>query len=201
MKRKSEDDMEMAAVETEPVRVVTRLRSGEGSPYGQSRSFQSAKTPHETHDAYERRCWRERAHQNAGHMVIPAAGFQHAIQAAAGYLQMKIPGQGNCQYKAHFERGLMAFGEIELPELVAELPEKWLFLPSDGRPGSGKRVWKSFPHVASWEGQITWMILDPVITLDVFRLMLTTAGKFIGVGFFRPERRGWWGRFSVEEIT
>ena len=38
------------------------------------------------------------------------------------------------------------------------------------------------------------------ITLSVFRKHLEEAGKFIGIGRFRPRNNGFYGRFEVKEI-
>jgi hypothetical protein len=181
--------------------VQTALRSAPGSPYGQSGPVYSARGDKETGNDHEKRTWRERAHKNAaGNMVVPGVGFSHAIAAAAKHLGLQIPGKGKSTYTKHFERGLLVTDSLVLPEKVADLPEHWLFLPSDGVPGSGKRVWKCFPHVEKWEGVLEWMVLDPVLTEEVFTRVLVEAGRFIGIGFFRPQNRGWWGRFTVEDV-
>jgi len=181
--------------------VRTMICSAVGSPYGQSRAVRTSRLDKETHDDHERRTWRERAHvDSAGHMCMPGVAFKHAVAAAAKHCALQIPGRGKSTYTKHFERGLLVVDQIVLPDLVADLPALWLYLPSDGVPGSGKRVWKCFPHVETWEGVLSWAVIDPMLTQEVFTRVLGEAGKFIGVGFFRPERRGHWGRFTVEEV-
>jgi hypothetical protein len=51
-----------------------------------------------------------------------------------------------------------------------------------------------------WSATFDVIILDPIISEDIFREMLTMAGMFIGVGRFRPEKGGTNGRFKIEEI-
>jgi len=77
----------------------------------------------------------------------------------------------------------------------------WLFVPADGKRGSGKRVEKCFPVIPEWQGDLAFYILDETITEDVFRYHLEQAGKFIGIGFFRPRNNGYFGRFEVVKMT
>ena len=75
-----------------------------------------------------------------------------------------------------------------------------LFVPSDGKAGGSSRVWKTFPIIKEWEGEITILVLDEVITEKVLARHLDIAGKFKGIGRFRPENAGYYGRFEVKGI-
>jgi len=44
---------------------------------------------------------------------------------------------------------------------------------------------------------VTFYILDEIITKEVFERTLTMAGQFIGIGRFRPQNNGFYGRFEV----
>ena len=59
---------------------------------------------------------------------------------------------------------------------------------------------KSFPTIPQWEGEITVHILDDTITEEAFEQHIVEAGKFIGIGSWRPRNNGDNGRFSVENI-
>ena len=74
---------------------------------------------------------------------------------------------------------------------------EWRFVPSDGLAGGAKRVMKCFPVIEEWEGEVCFAVLDETVTKDVLEEFLETAGNFIGVGSFRPENRGIWGRFRL----
>ena len=50
------------------------------------------------------------------------------------------------------------------------------------------------------EGVVTFIILDDIITEDVFTQVLRSAGMLVGIGRFRPENRGFYGRFAVERV-
>ena len=72
----------------------------------------------------------------------------------------------------------------------------------DGKKGGGTRVWKTFPVIQEWETEVEIMLLDPLLSdkPEKVREYLEHAGKFIGIGFFRPRNGGYFGRFTVEDF-
>lgn len=171
------------------------------SPYSQGRPVQSSKDRNETHEAFEERTWRERLHVNEhGNVFIPPMSFKNAIGEAAKYKSLQIPGKGKSTYTKHFEAGVLCKETLDLGVKAAEVPGERLFVPADGVRGSGKRVWKIFPIIVSWVGVVEFLILDEIITEEVFTTHLIDAGSFIGVGRFRPRNNGYYGRFSVEKV-
>ncbi len=176
------------------------------SPYSQSKHYSLEEVPKlnggkETHDAYERRTWRHRMHVTKdGHVEIPGSAFANAIKSSAKRLKLQVPGKGRVEYTKYFEAGIMCPDGIVLPNKAADVPGEQLFVPSDGRRGGGKRVTKWFPRIDAWEGKLPVYIFDEIITLDVFKHVLTAAGQLVGIGRFRPESCGFYGRFSVKSI-
>lgn len=174
------------------------------TPYSQSKNIdphEVPKKPKETGDAYEMRTWQHRIHANPdGFVIIPRTAFPNAIKAAARRLQLQVPGKGKTQFTKYFEAGIDVLDDLVLPLKATELPGERLFVPSDGRPGGGKRVYKVFPKIARWDGVVTFYILDDIITEDVFTQVLRSAGLLVGIGRFRPENRGYYGRFAVESV-
>lgn len=174
------------------------------SPYGQSRNYtrEISKLDKESAANYEERTWFNRLHTTKdGYVFIPPQSFKSALESAAKYIGAKIPGKKNNTYTKHFEAGVIVPEALVLPIKQSEVHGEWLFLPSDGRPGGGTRVWKCMPRIDEWEGGVDFLIMDETVTPDVFEYHLKQAGQFIGIGFFRPQRRGYWGRFTVENIT
>ena len=47
---------------------------------------------------------------------------------------------------------------------------------------------------------MTFYVLDDIITESVFAQVLRSAGLLVGLGRFRPENRGFYGRFQVDSI-
>lgn len=178
---------------------ICRLKSA--APYSQSKHIDAEKLDKETADAYEKRTWRERMHVNEdGNVFIPPMAFKNCLSEAAKYLSIQIPGKGKSTYTKHFEAGVLVTDPLDLGIKASEVPGLWLYVPSDGVRGGSKRVSKCFPLIKEWSGEVTFHILDETVTQDVFTKVLTEAGKFIGVGFFRPRNNGYYGRFTVEEI-
>jgi hypothetical protein len=172
------------------------------SPYSQSRPIQSFKTRDETHDEFEQRTWRERCHVDAdGKVFIPPMSFKNCIAEAAKYKSIQIPGKGKSTYTKHFEAGILCKEMLSLGMPLDKVAGERLFVPADGKRGSGKRVWKTFPVIPKWTGMVEFLILDETINEDVFREHLIDAGQFIGIGRFRPRNNGFYGRFEVKKIS
>lgn len=171
------------------------------SPFGYSKFNDSEKLEKEGHSDYEKRTWREKAHINEdGYAIIPPMMFKNCLAACAKYLSMQIPGKGKATYTKHFEAGIMCIDPLILPIKKEDLKCETLHLPSDGRRGGTTRVLKTFPIVNSWEGDVEFHIFDETITEDVFKYHIEEAGKFVGIGRFRPRNNGYYGRFIVEDI-
>ncbi len=180
---------------------VVKLKSI--SPYSQSRHYvDPPRDPKESHADYERRTWRERLHVNEdGRIFIPPMALKNSLSEAAKFLSRRIPGKGKATYTKHFEAGVLVTDGIVLPIRKEDVPGQWLFVPADGRRGSGSRVDKCFPVIKEWQGQVTFYVLDGTIDREAFEEHLREAGQFIGIGYFRPRNNGYWGRFTVESLT
>lgn len=171
------------------------------SPYSQSRHVEETRGETELHDAFEARTWRGRMHADQnGVAIIPPMAFKNCLSEAAKFLSVQIKGRGKATYTKHFEAGVMVIEPLSLGVRVEDVPGEWLYVPSDGRRGGDKRVMRCFPIFHSWGGKVAFHILDETIDEDVFRFHLVRAGRFIGIGRFRPRRNGYYGRFGVDSI-
>jgi hypothetical protein len=178
------------------------------SPYSQSRFHGTAKNPKETHEDYEDRTWKEKGHWDAktGNLFIPPMAIKQSLDAAVKRTGKQIPGKGKSTYTKHFLGGVMVFeppvvldsnGNPYTRDNIA----KWSgMMSSTGEKGKagGKVVLRHFPDCPDWEATVNFHILDETVTKDVFLEMLEEAGKFIGIGRFRPQNGGGYGRFGVK---
>lgn len=181
---------------------IANARLKSASPYAQSKPVHSKKTRDETHDDFEQRTWKERCHiDRSGNAFIPPMAFKNCIAEAAKYKSIQIPGKGKATYTKHFEAGILCVEPMMLGMNIDQVEQLRLFVPADGRRGGSRRVWKSFPVFAEWEGTVQYTILDEIVDNEVFEQHLVDAGQFIGIGMFRPRNNGYFGRFSVEGIT
>lgn len=180
-------------------KAIVRLKSI--SVYGQCKFHQTPKLNKELAGDYEDRTWAEKAHVNEdGYVYIPGTQFANSLREASKYLSLQIPGKGKSTYTKHFESGIMVIDNLTLPIRKDDLKKVTVFVPSDGRVGGGKRVIKHFPIVHEWEGTVVYVIIDDLITPDIFEQVLKASGQLIGIGYFRPRNRGYYGRFDVLDI-
>lgn len=179
---------------------IVRLESI--TPYSQSRHYDTPRLPKESALDYENRTWADRLHvDNDGNVFIPPMAFKNCLSEVARFMGKQIPGKGKSTYTKHFEAGVLVMEPLVLPIKKDEVPRETYFVPADGKRGSGKRVTKHFPVIQKWAGDVTFYVLDETITEDVFREHLEEAGKFIGIGRFRPRNNGFYGRFAVKAVS
>lgn len=175
---------------------ICRLKSV--SPYSQSKYIQKKKDKSQTHADFEKDNWQLRCHVNeSGNLFIPPMCFKNCLSSAAKYISMSIPGQGKKTYTKKIEAGVLVAEPLVLRQKLKDIDGEWLHVPSDGRRGGTTRVEKCFPLIREWEGEVKFLILDEIITEEVFQSHLEDAGSFIGIGRFRPENNGYYGRFEV----
>lgn len=171
------------------------------SPLSMSKYIRTPRNEKETHDDHDRRTWRERCHaDDDGYVVIPGVFFKEALSNVAKYLSVKIPGKLNATYTKNFVSGILISDHIRLPVKVEDVESETIPCSANGIHGGSKRVFKTFPVVRKWEGNLTVHILDDTITEDIFAYHLQQAGAFIGIGKSRVQRGYYYGRFKVLDI-
>lgn len=178
------------------------------APYSPSGPILAVKRDKQSPDDFDEEHWRERGHYNEdGFVCLAPQSLYLALLQACMLRGEKIQGRGNKTWTDTFTTGVML--ETALPVLLPTLKAAQVacdkrFVPADGMPafrskGGSKRVWRRFPLIpAGWRAEVTFSILQETITEDVFMRHLIDAGRFIGVGRFRPASRGFYGRFAVE---
>ena len=175
------------------------------TPYTQSRGHDEPKLQGESHEDYDIRTWRSKlsvdTRDNVETVVIPAHGIHQCIAAGAKYSKIQIPGQGKATWTAKFTSGIMLLESPALninPAIVRSIA---ISAHADGVRGSGKRVTRRFPTMsAGWESTFEVIILDPIITRQIFHDMVELSGIFIGIGQFRPQNGGSNGRFKIAKL-
>lgn len=184
---------------------TARVRIVGITPLSQSRQHEEPKLEGERPDDYDKRTWRSKLNvairDGKPTVVIPAHGLHQAIAAAAKYSKRQIPGQGKATWTAKFTSGITLLEDPALNIDPATVDGITISANADGIRGSGKRVPRKFPVIPQWSAEFDIIILDPIITEDVFREMLEMAGMFIGIGRFRPEKGGTNGRFRIESLA
>ena len=171
------------------------------APYSASRQHFSDYLEGESHDAYEKRTWREKANYDKdGIVFIPAMAFKQAIDLAAKRLNIPDPDNKRANFTKYFASDTYAEDNMSIGVHKDEMPPKAINANVDGVRGSGKRVQRIFPQTPTWGGTIPFIVMEEKITPDIFKRVFESAGRSIGVGQFRPEKGGVNGRFIVQDI-
>lgn len=172
------------------------------TPYSSSRAIESERRDKEGPDDFEQRTWRERLHVDAeGAAFIPGIAFKKALDIAARRFPIQVKGRGKATYAKFMEAGIQVMENVPLPGVTRETVKgERLFVPSDGKAGGGRRVWRIFPIVHAWGGEVAFTVFDDTITEDVFEKTIPQALAFVGIGRWRPERGGMYGRANVEKV-
>jgi hypothetical protein len=123
-----------------------------------------------------------------------------AMVDAAAYSGTKIVGAGNKTWTKKFAAGLAIFDDVDLGIDAEKTNYIDIYAHSDGDKDGGKRVMKRFPVIEKWKAEFDIHVLDPTITKAVFVDTLEIAGMYIGIGQYRPQRRGNAGRFRVVSV-
>jgi hypothetical protein len=174
------------------------------SPYSQSRSYahEFPKPKRGEHEKFEEDTWRNKLHTGPdGRVFIPPMSFKMALDTAAKMLGIRIPGKGQSTYSKFFLSGVLCMEPVVLPVTKDKIPGDRIYANADGVRGSGKRVWRIFPRIDEWEATVDFHVLANEISEEVFEEHLVQAGAFVGIGRFRPQNGGYYGRFEVKKVV
>lgn len=174
------------------------------TPYIQSRYHGIDKEEGELAGAYEVRTWKEKAHWGPdGKMFIPCMSLKSSLAAAAKFKSKPIPGKGKATWTKHFLSGVRRMNNVPLDVTRETVGRETILCAVDGKKGGsgGKSVMRTFPRVLEWKGTAEFLILDDLITEEVFLATLKDAGQFIGIGSFRAQNGGFCGCFRVGKLT
>lgn len=155
--------------------------------YSSSKALTVEKEKGESHDDFEKRIWREKAHYDDQERVyIPGVSFKMALDEAAKVIKEKIKGKGNSTWTKIFETGCSTIGDMDLGLSKSELKAISIYCHANGQRGSGSRVTRYFPYIPTWGGSVLFRIFNDDLPQDVFERFFTQAGILSGVGRGRP---------------
>src|SRR5262245_41948837 len=174
--------------------IIVKFKIKGIAPYSQSRPHVEEQEPNESHDDYRKRTWRSHLHVSKdGDVYIPPDSIKNCISEAAKYLGIKIPGKANEKYTKNFEAGIACIKPVDLGIRADNVQSETLFLPSNSKRGGGSRVWKTYPCIPEWDGNVELIVLDETVLQTsrtsgnpVLQDIAESAGQFIGLGRFRP---------------
>lgn len=95
--------------------------------------------------------------------------------------------------------GCLSIDEIELPLTYRE---PWEVDTRSVRNGNtGQRTLCSRPRFDRWRLSFSLTVDETIMTPEFIREIVETAGKRIGLGDFRPDRKGPFGKFVIAKWT
>lgn len=177
------------------------------SDFMYGKAHDTEKQSNETHEQFEQRTWQEKIHHVDGHCFIQPFALKNALESAGKWLAMKIKGEGKKTFTLRFMAGTLVVDRMMLmnskgkPVTIDDVEPLKLFVPSDGKRNSPKRVWRIFPTVHDWKTTAILHVLDDKIDLKVLEAHMKAVGQFIGFGAMRVEKGGINGRFNVDSIV
>jgi hypothetical protein len=128
-----------------------------------------------------------------GQIYQPATHIERALIEAGK--KVKVKGQGKATYSKLF--GSMA--SIEEFELVHGIQDYEIFKCLVVIPSTNGRVIRYRPMFKKWKLSFHVEAEDE-IPCDVIKESLEIAGKYVGIGDWRPEKKGKYGKFQVTEF-
>lgn len=142
----------------------------------------------------EYHCYRS----SAGPCFIPADQIRGALIAAGSYVKAKVGGRSKSMKQIVAAMFTVSPEEIQIPE----------YDTIDKRSAVNRnvkaRVIVVRPRWNNWNVEFTLSVDEDSITIETITQIIEYAGKYVGIGSFRPTNNGLFGRFelvSIEPIT
>ena len=133
-----------------------------------------------------------------GTVCLPAVMFERAMMEAGK--EFKVSGKRGRNYSTMF--GSMVY---VLPENIVLSPSKWVadkrtvVIPSR----QGSRIVRIRPRFDEWGASFNIQVRAEKSELPeaILKQVIDRAGLYIGVGDFRPQKKGKFGQFIVTEFN
>lgn len=132
----------------------------------------------------------EKLYELDGVPYIPAVYFRNCFVEASK--QFKIVGKG----KSTYSKLVGATVEV-MPEVIMN-NHKWVvFRVPAVNPMTKGRMMVSRPRMDKWGCEFEVILNDDAVSPVVIKEILEQAGKYVGIGDWRPEKKGIFGKFQV----
>lgn len=121
---------------------------------------------------------------------IPAVYFRNSIVEASK--QFKITGKGKSTYSK-----LVGATVDVLPEMIPLNEEYIPFRIAAVNPMTKGRMMVTRPRFNKWSAEFEIILNDEGVPKEVIQEILEQAGRYVGVGDWRPEKKGMFGKFMI----
>lgn len=131
---------------------------------------------------------------NEGKIYVPWNYLKNMLTNAAK--SIKIPNQGKATYSKLFGSSI----EITPFELILSPQDYEQFTTSAVNPMTGGRMMVTRPMFRKWALELQIGFDEDDIPVSVMNEALDRGGKYVGIGDWRPETKGVYGKFIVAEF-
>lgn len=133
-----------------------------------------------------------------GNPYLPTENLMACLISAGMYIKLDGKRQMSTA-KSTLLPGFLSIEEPFLPLVSGDgKPAAWEVDMRQGRnPGGGEAVCIIRPRFDTWSLRASMLVDTDSISENVIRELVDIAGGRIGLGDFRPQRRGIYGRFKV----
>lgn len=129
-----------------------------------------------------------------GKAHIPAVYFRNSIVEASK--QFKITGKG----KSTYSKLIGATVEVT-PEMIPIEGGYEPFRIAAVNPMTKGRMMVTRPRFNKWSAKFKIVLHDESVPVEVMNEVLTQAGNYVGVGDWRPEKKGMFGKFIITKYN
>jgi len=129
-----------------------------------------------------------------GKTQLPSVYIKNCITEASK--QFKIIGKG----KSTYSKIVASTVNIEPFYINLEADKFEVFRISAVNPMTKGRMMTERPKYSKWKASFQIVLNDPAVPSSVINEILEHAGKYVGVGDWRPEKKGMFGKFMITEF-
>ena len=129
-----------------------------------------------------------------GKVQLPSVYIKNCITEASK--QFKIVGKGKSTYSK------LVASTIDIEPFMIEFKSgKYeVFRISAVNPMTRGRMMTERPRYNKWGASFEIVLNDPGVTVSVINEILEHAGKYVGVGDWRPQTKGMFGKFMISSF-
>ena len=126
-----------------------------------------------------------------GKPQLPAVYLKNCIMEASK--QFKIVGKGKSTYSK------IVASTVDIEPFYIELKsDKYeVFRISAVNPMTKGRMMTERPKFNKWSATFEVILNDPAVPVSVINEILEHSGKYVGIGDWRPEKKGMFGKFMI----
>ena len=121
---------------------------------------------------------------------IPAVYFRNSLVEASK--QFKITGKG----KSTYSKLVGATVDVS-PEMILIKGDYIPFRIAAVNPSTKGRMMVNRPRFNKWEVEFEIILNDESVPIDVINEILEQSGRYVGIGDWRPQKKGMFGKFMI----